>query len=577
MKLLLRALSLFLVPIFLSACTTSTADRINFYISLSVAIFIISASLFTWVIARNKQFSHDLKTTITNKEEELEVKSGMLSSILQTIPDLIFYKDSKGIYTGCNPSFEKFAGVKEARLVGKTDKEIFKLDEKMADLFMQADRRIIDNKKVEIIEELITYPDGSKRLVETYKAPLIVNGKVTGIVGISRDVTARKAAEDAAQVAAKAKGEFLARMSHEIRTPLNAVIGMSNIAKNSIDNKEKTLHSIDEILTASHHLLGILNNILDMSKIESGKFEMDSACFNIATSFESVSSIITQRAGEKNIKFTVDTSEVKDLVVVGDKLRLNQVLVNLMGNAVKFTNAGGNIDFSVKIAEENDEKAAVLFTLKDDGIGMTKEQTEKLFKAFEQADNTIATRFGGTGLGLAISQNLINMMGGNIEVESKPGEGSKFYFTIPFEKNECFVSEDTEKVEKLDLASKRILLVEDIDINRIIVCDILSTTGVKIDEARNGKEAVEMFAAAPDGFYDLIFMDVQMPVLNGYEATKQIRLLDKPNAQNVPVIAMTANAYKEDVERALESGMNGHLSKPIDTVALIKTLAKYLS
>ncbi|MDR0196875.1 MAG: transporter substrate-binding domain-containing protein [Oscillospiraceae bacterium] len=378
-----------------------------------------------------------------------------------------------------------------------------------------------------------------------------------------------------ARVASKAKGEFLARMSHEIRTPLNAIIGMSEVARRSVSDKEKILSSIGSIVSSSHHLLGIINDILDMSKIESGKLEIISETFSVKEAYDEVYGIISQRCAEKNVKFICNMAKHDGMFVVGDKLRINQVLINLLGNAVKFTDKGGEVVLSISIFDERDDVLSVRFDISDNGIGMTGEQLKRLFQPFEQADGTIAARFGGTGLGLSISQNLIKMMGGEIKVESEPGKGTKFYFELTLKKGQAEEDADTPD-GGANFSGKRILLAEDIEINRFIIRELLSDTGVTIEEAENGKKAAEMFGGSGEGYYDLILLDIQMPVMNGYEAAEKIRGMNRGDAAGVPIIAMTANAYKEDVENALRAGMNGHLAKPIDIGAVMKTLKKFL-
>jgi len=377
---------------------------------------------------------------------------------------------------------------------------------------------------------------------------------------------------EAAQVASKAKSAFLARMSHEIRTPLNAIIGMAGIAQNSITDREKTLSSIQQITVSSKHLLGILNDVLDMSKIESGKLELSFEPFSLIKAYDEVSGIIEQRCSEKNIVFKTNIDEIKDVTLTGDKLRLNQVLVNLLGNAVKFAGEKGEIAFLINILKEDSKYINILFSVSDNGIGMSDEQMGKLFIPFEQTDSTIAVKFGGTGLGLSISQNLIGMMGGIIKVISKPNAGSRFFFDLSFEKGEIMAEEKVFQPDFVNLKGKKLLLTEDVDVNRLIIGEILAPTGLTIDEAENGQRAVEIFDNSPFGYYDLIFMDVQMPVMGGYEATRKIRALERDDAKKIPIIAMTANAYKEDVEEAFASGMNEHLSKPIDVNALMKVL-----
>ena len=379
-----------------------------------------------------------------------------------------------------------------------------------------------------------------------------------------------------ARVANQAKSDFLARMSHEIRTPLNAITGMTQIVKQSIDQPDKVCSCVEEISSASTHLLEIVNDVLDMSKIESGRFELANESFSPQSAMDEVAVLITHRCEEKGIRFSIDSEVAPDLAVFGDKMRLKQILINLLGNAVKFTDPNGHIEFAVNVLEETGEEIALSFRVTDNGVGMTEEQLARLFIPFEQADVSIAIRFGATGLGLSISQTLVNMMGGKISVKSLHNEGSTFEFSLRFVKGELDDAKNELETTVPDLSGRRILLVEDVEINRFILKELLAETRVLVDEAQDGQQGLDMFENSEEGRYHLIFMDVQMPVLNGYETTECIRALPRSDAKTIPIVAMTANAYREDIEKALQSGMNGHISKPIDISAVLRTLSAFL-
>ncbi|MDR2965694.1 MAG: response regulator, partial [Treponema sp.] len=408
-----------------------------------------------------------------------------------------------------------------------------------------------------------------------YKSRLFnFNALASEISNINEKNEKLKELTKAAHEASMAKSAFLANISHEIRTPLNAIIGMTHIAHKSAES-EKNKKAIEEIEAASKHLLGLLNNVLDMSKIEAGKFELVHEVFPIKTVMNEVAAIIQDNC---EINLVTDFNELKNYCVVGDSIRLKQVLINLLSNAKKFSPENGTIVFSIKKISECDNFIKLNFKVIDNGIGMTEKQMGKLFETFSQADSSIFNHFGGTGLGLSISQNLVQMMGGEITVKSKIKEGSSFEFTLNIEKaGKKTANEEVLKDEKPDLSGKRILIVEDIEINRAILTELLADTNAEFDEAVNGEEAVAKFNASKFYYYDLIFMDVQMPLLDGYEATRRIRSLGRSDAQNVPIIAMTANAYKEDIKKAFAAGMNGHLSKPVDINAMMKMLADKLS
>ncbi|MDR3225776.1 MAG: response regulator [Clostridiales Family XIII bacterium] len=382
------------------------------------------------------------------------------------------------------------------------------------------------------------------------------------------------------------KGEFLARMSHEIRTPMNAIIGITNIVLNKLSGvgvEEENLAEIEahmqQIETSSQHLLGLLNDILDISKIEAGKIEISEDKMDLIKTITTVEGIIRPRCEEKHLTFNVHIDDFDAQVFMGDQLRLRQVLINLLGNAVKFTPERGRINFTVKKLDREGGQTTVKFTIKDTGIGISDEVREKIFAPFEQATSQITNQYGGTGLGLAISRRIVELMGGDIEVDSTVGKGSTFSFSIRMQEvtdatiSDANYSDAIGKFENL-----RALVVDDIDVNRMIVAGLLAETGIQIEEAEDGIDAVNKFTASPDGWYDIIFMDVQMPRMDGYEATTSIRgMKGREDAKTVKIVALTANAFKEDIDKAKASGMDTHVAKPVEADRLVEVLFEYLN
>jgi signal transduction histidine kinase len=409
-------------------------------------------------------------------------------------------------------------------------------------------------------------------------ASVIICGTLNLFLHRRMDMARLDALERAVR-ASRAKGDFLANMSHEMRTPMNAIIGMTSIAKSSDETTRKD-YCLGRIEEASLHLLGVINDILDMSKIEAGKLELSQVEFRLDQLLRRVMTVNGFRVEEKRQAFHVDVDREIPDAFVGDDQRLTQVITNLLSNAVKFTPEGGEITLGARLLSRDGEDCVLRFNVRDTGIGISGEQRARLFHSFEQAESGTARKFGGTGLGLAISKRIVEMMGGEIWVESEPGRGADFIFTVRLKSCEDDgrgeIPDDSEAGE-LDenFEGRRALLAEDIEINREVVMALLEPTNIAIDCAEDGIEVLGKFSGAPDS-YDIIFMDVQMPGMDGYEATRKIRSLSHPHAKRVPIVAMTANVFLDDIERCIASGMNDHLGKPLDFHEVLAKLNKYL-
>ena len=376
-------------------------------------------------------------------------------------------------------------------------------------------------------------------------------------------------------LSAKAKSDFLARMSHEIRTPMNGIIGMTEIALKDGQTEERRIDCLRKIEYSSEYLLGLINDILDMSKIESGKMRLIEEKCNLMEMIQGLRPLLEAKLNENNIQYIADI-QLKNHWFMADSLRLNQVLVNLLGNALKYSRPDGHVWLTVRETEEEKGFSNLYFQVRDDGIGIAPEKQQLIFRQFEQADNSENARKQGTGLGLAISRRIVRMMDSDIKLESEPGKGSSFSFNVKLQPVSGEKTTVTSQPEEISFPGKRILVVEDNELNMEIICTILENYGIKTEQAVNGKEAVRRMEESVPGYYDMIFMDIMMPEMDGLEATRTIRNLNREDCKKIPIYAMSANAFDEDVKRSLASGMNGHLSKPVNLQVLEKTLQKVL-
>jgi len=515
-------------------------------------------------------------TEITGLQDKLLRETATLQAIFDSIPDMVFCKNTELKYTRCNKSLLEFFNLKEEDIIGKDDVEGLGVPLEFAEDFTMVDRTVINEKRIVSREEHIPAPDGSTRLVETSKVPLLYNNEIIGILGIARDITDRKAMEEAAQSANRSKTQFLANMSHEIRTPMNSIIGFSELAREG-DIPDETKKYLGNIQDSAEWLLRILNDILDISKIESGRIEFEYIPFDFTDIFESCRSAIMPAFNDKGIELYCYAEPSFGKKLLGDPVRLRQVIMNLLSNAIKFTETG-TVKVMASILNSNENTVTIQIQVKDSGIGMTPEQIDKVLKPYMQADDSITRRFGGTGLGLTITRNIIKLMGGTLSVESIPGIGSCFSFELTFD---LIDEADIQTEETMINEDERpcfigeILICEDNDLNQQVICEHLTRVGLKTVVAKNGKEGVDIVAKrlkTRKKQFDLIFMDIHMPVMDGLDAASRITAL----GVKTPIVALTANVMTNDLELYRISGMYDTLSKPFTSLGLWKCLARYL-
>jgi PAS domain S-box-containing protein len=520
------------------------------------------------------QHHQHLEVRVAERTADLEAAETRLRLILESTADGIYGTDNDGRFTFVNPAACRMLGYTADQLIGQpshamihyrhADGSPFPLEDCPLHVPLDAGQMAHSD------DDVFWRADGQPLRVTMAGQPMYSDGKVVGTVVSFTDIGTRKAAE-AAQVAARTeaerlarvKGEFLANMSHEIRTPLGAIIGLARIGKR--ENIGRKAHdTCSRILDAGEHLLAVVNDILDFSKIEAGKLSIEIRPMRLATLIDTALEMVEGRAAFKGLELAYRPAANLPAWVLGDALRIRQILTNLLSNAIKFSERG-QITLTVIRGEDD-----IWISVADEGIGMPREQLDRIFRPFEQADSSTTRNYGGTGLGLTISMNLASLMGGDISVSSLPGHGSTFtlHLQLPETAPPCTEDLDAPGAERSRrLAGLRILAAEDIEVNRLILADLLEVEGAKCIVAENGLQAVQQIEGHPDGF-DAVLMDVQMPVMDGYEATRRINSL----APDLPVIGLSAHALAAERDKALDAGMVAYVSKPIDTDELVATI-----
>lgn len=379
-----------------------------------------------------------------------------------------------------------------------------------------------------------------------------------------------------AEEANLAKTAFLSSMSHEIRTPMNAIIGLDNIALRDSSISPETRDELEKIGASARHLLSLINDILDMSRIESGRMVLKNEAFSLRELLDQVGIIINGQCEDKGLNFVLNKSDSLDEYFMGDDLRLKQVLINILGNSVKFTDAPGTVTFAIGQSDLPEDYRLLQFTMRDTGIGMDSAFLPKLFEPFCQEDDTSTNRYGGSGIGMAITKNMVDLMDGTIEVESEKGHGTTFMVHIPLQRAHQteipVLQRDDEPT--VALTDTNVLIAEDMEMNAEVLTDLLELEGITSEWAQNGKLAVEMFERSESEHFSAILMDMRMPVMDGLAATRAIRQLERPDATRIPIIALTANAFEDDVKACLAAGMDAHMSKPVDIDQLVELLGK---
>lgn len=539
----------------------------------------LAVMLLLLVILHNRQ-------KLKQKDNALLARDELFSKLSVNVDDVFLMLDAKDLHVEyVSPNIEKLVGISEQQVLDdiheiehliRTDESVHILDQLST---------ILPGEQREWDREYIHQKTGEELWFRVVVFCTDIQGEKKYILDLSdrtKDKKINQRLEDAfhtAENANRAKTTFLNNMSHDIRTPMNAIIGFTNIAMKH-EPEPEVRGCLEKIRESSDHLLTLINDVLDISRIESGKIKFAPIGVDIVEVADTVLSIMYGFLSNRNITFHTHLAIPETRYVLADAVRIREVLVNILGNAVKFTGDGGSITFtSDYLPGADDRHMIVRYRVTDTGVGMTKEFVKHIFDEFSQEESSARTYYKGSGLGMAISKRYVDLMGGNISVESEKGKGSTFTVELPLELTEADkVQKQASPGDSTDLAGVKILMAEDNDLNAEIAMVQLEELGMHITRASDGKEALKIFASNQPGTFDIIFMDIMMPKMNGYEATNAIRALqNRPDARTIPIIAMTANAFAEDVQASLDAGMNGHLSKPIVIDEVVKTIARNLN
>ena len=534
------------------------------------------------------------------ESKSIEVENRKNSRIVEALSDdysAVFYIDAKTetvrLYRADEDVLHRFGDVLKKNIkysdmvqIYITNNAVIKEDDE-AYRYVECNTMIEDVKKKGILTFNYTRLfKGERRQYRLKAVKVEEDGEFKGIVLGFRDVEEEyrkdietqellRAALEEAKHASSSKSNFLFNMSHDIRTPMNAILGFVALAQNETDNPDKLLDYLDKIEKSGQHLLGLINDVLDMARIESGRIDLHEAPFDLEEQFNETVDMFGIDMDKKGLKFKSNLN-ITDRIVDADSLRTKQIMLNLLGNALKYTKEGGTVTFKIKQKTSNKNGFAIYqISVKDTGIGMSKEFQKHLFDLFERENRSAVTGVQGTGLGLAITKRLVELMNGEITCNSSLGKGTEFKCTIRLKVVDAdYVEEEEENIDLSLLEGKKVLLVEDNDLNREIARTILEEVGMVVEEATDGTVAVDMLGKKKRSDYDVVLMDIQMPYMDGYKATRIIRNAEVRTKGHVPIIAMTANAFEEDKAKAFEAGMDAHIAKPVDTKELYRELVR---